>query len=136
MYMWSCLLLNCFVFLVNNPAWNVWVKKKSGEWKEQVMQWLKYREIPVLIVGYENLMKDTYTELKRMLDFIGYPYSEDDVKCAVESPSESFHRSHTKKHIQPYSPDLQNYVLNKIQEINADLLKHNISILCFPYKEA
>ena len=55
------------------------------------------KEYPVLIVGYENLMKNTYTELKKMLDFIGYPYSEDDILCTVKSSGENFHRNHIYK---------------------------------------
>ena len=88
-----------------------------------------------MIVGYDNLMNDTYSEIKKMLDFIKYPYTEDDIKCAVNSPAEDFHRNHTKKHPNLYPPDLQNYVLRRIKEIDADLLKHNISIN-FTYTEA
>ena len=98
------------------------------------MTWLNYKEVPVLIVGYENLVKDTYSELKRMLDFIGYPYSDEDVKCTIQNSLEAFHRNHTKKHVNPYSPDQQNYVLNKIKKISDDLLKHNISMY-FPYNQ-
>ena len=73
-------------------------------------------------------MEDKYTELKRILDFIGYPYSEDDLLCAVKSSGEGFHRSHTKKYsINPYSPELQEFVLNQIKTLNAKLLEHNIS---------
>ena len=86
----------------------------------------------MLIVECENLMSNTYAELKRMLDFIGYPYSEDDILCTVKSTGEGFHRKHTKKHYNPFSPKLQEFVLNKIKEIDASLLKHNIS-LYYPY---
>ena len=100
-----------------------------------VMQWLNYRDIPVLIVGYENLKKNTYTELKRMLDFIGYPYSEDDVLCSVKSSGESFHRKHARKDLHPYSTEVQEFVLNEIKQIDAALLKHDIS-LYHPYQES
>ena len=78
-------------------------------------------------------MKDRYTELKRMLDFIGYPYSEDDLLCTVKSSGESFHRNHTKKYfVNPYSSELQEFVLNQIKKIDANLQEHNIS-LHYPY---
>ena len=128
-------LADYFALLENNPAWESWVKKESDKWKNQVKQWLDYKKVPVLIAGYDNLMNDTYSELKKMLDFIGHPYTEDDIKCAVNSPAEAFHRNHTKKHPNLYPPDLQKYVLRSIKEIDADLLKHNISIN-FTYKEA
>ena len=100
-----------------------------------VTQWLNYRDIPVLIVGYENLKKNAYTELKRMLDFIGYPYSEDDVLCAVRSSGESFHRKHARKDLHPYSAEVQEFVLNEIKQVDAALLKHNIS-LYHPYQKS
>ena len=105
---------------------------RSDRWANYVKGWLNVKEIPVLVVGYENLVKDTYTELKRMLNFIGYPYSEDDVLCSVKSSGESFHRNHKKRLINPYSPELQEYVLGQIKTIDARLLEHDIS-LYHPY---
>ena len=105
---------------------------KSDRWENHVKHWLDVTEVPVLIVGYENLVKDTYTELKRMLDFIAYPYSEDDVLCSIKSSGETFHRNHKKSSINPYSPELQKYVLNRIKHVDASLLEHNIS-LYHPY---
>lgn len=93
-------------FLEHNSAWNTEVRITSRRWVSQVKAWLNYKEVPVLIVGYENLVKDTYTELKRMLDFIEYPYSDEDVKCTIKNSLEAFHRNHTKK-VNPYSPDQQ-----------------------------
>ena len=120
--------MNCCVFLVNNVGWNKEVKGKSQEWKVHITQWLKVTEIPVLVVGYENLINNTYTELKRMLDFLGYPYSKDDVLCAIKSPNENFHRKHTKdSHV--FSPELKQIIISNIKQVNANLLKHNISLL-------
>jgi len=67
-----------------------------------------------------------------MLDFLEYPYSEDDILCTVKKSGEGFHRNHTKQHVNPYSPDLQEFVLNEIKDIDESLLKHNIS-LYHPY---
>ena len=78
-------------------------------------------------------MKDKYTELKRMLDFTEYPYSEDDLLCTIKSSGEGFHRNHSKKHlVNPYSPELQEFVLNQIKTVDAKLLEHGIS-LYHPY---
>ena len=67
-----------------------------------------------------------------MLDFLEYPYSEDDILCTVNYSGEAFHRKHTKQQVNPYSPELQEFVLNEIKDIDASLLKHNIS-LYHPY---
>ena len=91
------------------------------------MKWLSFSQVPVLIVGYENMKKDSYTEIKKMLDFIGFPYTENEILCAVKSSGETFHRNHTRKYGHPYSQELQNYVLDVIREVDTRLLKHNIS---------
>lgn len=69
-----------------------------------------------------------------MLDFLEYPYSEDDVLCAVKNSGETFHRKHTRKEVHPYSTELQNFVLNEIKQVDTALLKQNIS-LYHPYSE-
>ena len=120
------------VFVVNNSAWERKVREQSEVWKNYVKEWLNYKEAPVLFVGYDNLKKDTYTELKKMLDFLEYPYSENDVLCAVKH-GEVFHRKH-RKALHPYSSELQTFVLNEIKQVDADLLKHNIS-LYHPYDD-
>ena len=115
------------VFVVNNLAWNRLIKQRFQQWKAHITQWLKVTKVPVLVVGFENLKNDTYTELKRMLDFLGYPYSEDNVLCTIKSPSENFHRKHTKDS-HAFSPALRQSMIDNMQEINANLLKHNISL--------
>ena len=120
--------IDCCVFVVNNSAWYREVRRRSLEWKAHVTQWLKVTKVPILVVGFENLKNDTYTELKRMLDFLGYPYSEDNVLCAIKSHSESFHRKHTKD-LDVFSPELQKIIVSNIKQINANLRKHNISLL-------
>ena len=120
--------INCYVFVVNNSAWYREVRRRCLEWKTHVTKWLKVTKVPVLVVGFENLKNDTYTELKRMLDFLEYPYSEDNVLCAIKSPSENFHRKHQKDQ-DVFSSELQKIIVNDIKQINANLQKHNISLL-------
>ena len=117
-----------YVFVENNPAWDRKVKQKFQQWKVHITQWLKVAKIPVLVVGFENLKNDTYTELKRMLDFLGYPYSKENILCAIKSHSESFHRKHTKDS-HAFSPELRQSIVNDMKLVNANLLKHNISLL-------
>ena len=121
------MLIKHFVFIAYEEDWNSKVEIFSHKWKRRVTLWLNVIEYPVLFIGYENLVKDTYTELKRMLDFIGYPYSEDDIICAIKS-SNAFHRNHTKEQSNIYTPEQQELVTNVIKDVRASLLKHNISI--------
>ena len=117
-----------YSLLVNSTKWHHFVKTQASPWKEAVSKWLSVTEYPVLIVGYENLMNNPYIEVKRMLDFIGNPYSEDDILCTTKGSGESFHRKHAKKQFNPFTPELQEFVLNEAKQIDARLLEHNISI--------
>ena len=133
MHVCSIIMLDLFITLhhqliANDSGWEPKVKRASSKWKRIVRQWLSVKDFPVLIVGYENLMNNTYAELKRMLNFIGHPYTEDSVMCTVKNSGEVFHRKHTKKQENPYSPELQEFVLNQIKEIDTSLQEHNISL--------
>lgn len=101
--------------------------RESREWRIHVQHWLMFTQLPVLFVGYENLVKDTYIELKRILDFIGYPYSEEDVLCTINKYGEV--DSVYTEQLNSYSPDLQEFVIDQIKDVDASLLKHDISIL-------
>ena len=116
-----------FIFVAYKKEWNSKVRYFARKWRSRVALWLEVTEYPVLFIGYENLVKDTHTELKRMLDFIGYPYSEEDVICAVKG-SNTFRRNHTKEHSNVYTPEQQVFVNNVIKDVDASLRQHNISI--------
>jgi len=99
-------------------------RKQSRGWEISVQEWLIEKNIPVLMIGYENLMKNTSAELKKMLDFLKHPYTEDDVQCAVNNSS-LFHRKHTRT-INPYNPTMEKFVLDEIKKVDKRLQKHNI----------
>lgn len=51
-----------------------------NKWMEEVQQ----RGDSTLLVRYEDLKKDTFTELKRMVDFLGIPATPEMIKTAIE----------------------------------------------------
>jgi hypothetical protein len=56
-----------------------------GIWSEHVTSWLNQDEVPVLLVRYEDLLKDAEQELMRILEFAGVKIEIDRVKSAVEA---------------------------------------------------
>jgi len=78
------------------------------------------------MIGYENLVKNTSAELKKILDFLKHPYTEDDTQCAVKN-SLLFHRKHTRT-VNPYNPELEKIVLGQIKKVDQRLQKHSIYI--------
>ena len=78
------------------------------------------------MVQYEKLKTDLDVELRRMLDFLEHPYTEDDIQCTVHSSMDGFHRKHTKQ-LDPYTPSQTQFVLDKIHLVDNILRENNIS---------
>ena len=72
------------------------------------------------------MLTDLHTELKRMMEFLEFPYTEDDLQCTINSALEGFHRKH-KNFTDPYTPEQRRNVLAVIQLANKVLLPFNIS---------
>jgi len=84
------------------------------------------KKVPTLVVQYERLHTDLYTELKRMVDFLGVPYTENDLQCAVSSSSDTFRRKHHEM-TDPYTKQQRELILQKIQSVDKILQPYNIS---------
>jgi len=113
-------------FLGNNTSWNDALKKDSISWRKHVTKWLGHTKLPTLVVQYENLLTRLDVELRRMLDFLEHPYTEDDIRCTLHSSMNSFHRKHSKQ-LDPYTPSQLKFILNEIDQVDVLLKKHNIS---------
>lgn len=90
--------------------------------------WLESNNTPILVIQYEKLQTNVDGELRRMLDFLEHPYTEDDIQCTVHSGMSGFHRNHTKK-FDPYTPSQKQFVLHQINSVSKTLYKYNINYL-------
>ena len=79
------------------------------------------------MVKYENLLTDLHTELKRIMEFLKFPYTENDLQCTINSTIEAFHRKHKKNITDPYTPDQRKLVSAQINLANNILRHYNIS---------
>jgi len=84
-------------------------------------------KLPMLIVKFENLKSNLFSELKRMLDFLEVPYTDEDIECTVNSKSDSFHRSHHDRSYDPYSPQQRQSIFKVIKEANVVLNKFGVN---------
>jgi len=99
----------------------------ADQWKQHIVQWMQADNFTKLVLCYENMISDVYTAIKEMLDFIEYPYTEDDIKCAVASSNdERFHRKHSIV-FDPYTLHQKQYVLKQIKSVHHILKQYNIS---------
>jgi len=59
------------------------LRQKLAGWSGHIASWLDQADIPVHLMRYEDLQADTFGALRRALDFVGRPASEDDMRRAV-----------------------------------------------------
>ena len=78
------------------------------------------------MVKYENLLTDLRRELIRMMEYLEYPYTEEDLDCTIKSNTGGFHRKHSK-YIEHYTQDQVDAIYEQIILANKVLKKYNIS---------
>ena len=98
----------------------------SKGWTSHIQNFLRSPKTPTLVVKYENLLTDLHTELKRMMEFLKIPYTEEDLQCTINSTIEGFHRKHDKVN-DPYTPEQRKLVQAQINLANGVLRHYNIS---------
>ena len=84
---------------------------------------------PVLLVKYEDLKRDAYQEVERMVTFLDVNFVTTDVKkTLVESGFHAFHRNHTYT-FDPYTSEQKLYMNSVINRVAKQLQIHNIDYL-------
>ena len=118
-----------YIFTGTNKEWNKQVTKMANEWKQHIEQWIHTDKFTKLVLCYENMIGNLHASVKKMLEFIEYPYTEDEIRCAIRSSNdERFHRKHSKV-FDPYTQSQREYVLKKIESVNYILKQYNITYI-------
>ena len=112
-------------FIFAGTAWKKAVVTYSKTWGKHV-QILDSLKTPILVVKYENLLTDLHTELKRMMEFLKIPYTEEGLQCTIKSTIEGFHRKHDKVN-DPFTAEQRELVQAQINLANEVLHHYNIS---------
>jgi len=118
----------CILIVGSNVQWDRVLRRYLVKWLNHVKDWLGMNNQPILVIQYEKLKKNLDIELKRMLDFIEHPYTEDDIQCTLQSGMSSFHRNHTEQ-FDHYTPSQRQFILQKMQTINKILHKYDVDYL-------
>jgi len=110
----------------NNTQWSKAVLASAKSWGNHIRRWLGAQKVPTVVIQYEKLSTDLYTELKKMLDFLDVSYTKSDIQCAINSTSEAFHRKHSTN-FDPYTVAQRKVILHEIQAVSEILLKYNVT---------
>jgi len=112
--------------IITGKAWNETLRRFSKAWRGHLETYLRTTKTPMLVLKYENLLTDLHTELERMMKFLEFPYTEDDLQCTIKSAVEGFHRKHNKNFTDLYTPEQRKLVSAQIKLANEVL--HHYSI--------
>jgi len=99
--------------------------KYADKYLNTVTMWLD-GHIPVIVVRYEDLLKDTRTQLRRMLDFLEFPYTEERLDCVINHQVQTFHRRHSQN-FDPFSPAVHQKFLQVMKQVEPLLNKYDAS---------
>lgn len=112
-----CLLL--LYFAGDNVLWNLRVKELMKIWETMINHLLiKNKNTErVLVIKYTDLVKNTRSEVLRMLKFLGYFVTPDSLKQRMKIEFNAFKRSHGStsfEHFTPAQKQLINTVINNV----------------------
>lgn len=81
----------------NTNSIQLQVVQKLQSWDEHVKSWIHQTDIPCLLIKYEDMIADPETEFKKILDFCKIPFSEAELRSAINRSSFSSLQSHEMK---------------------------------------
>ena len=90
------------------------MRMEALTWYQTVQGWLMSHQ--TLAVKYEDLLKDTKQQLLRILDFVGVPYSRQQLERVVRAGYEEYQRPPGAK-FEHYTEEQKTYVRQLVQSI-------------------
>ena len=124
--MQSIFILAVFVYIENDPKWVQKIANYTKKYVNEVTSWLSGTKIPTIVVRYEDMVKDTRTQLQRMLDFLKYPYTEERLDCVMKHQIETFHRKHDHQ-FNPFTDEQERSFVKAMKLVEPILNLYDIS---------
>ncbi len=111
-----------------NPQWDRFTQRFSMSPWPSYFKWLvKGHQTgrQVFVVRYEDLKSDLLTQVKRMLDFLGVPYSDEALQKRMSEDFGKFHRKHDPaSDFDHYTAEQRNHITGLIRQA-IEFLKTN-----------
>jgi hypothetical protein len=70
-----------------HTALKIQLPQLLSSWSEHVLGWTQQREVPILIVRYEDLIADPFTSFKKTVEFLNLQYSDTEIRSAIMKSS-------------------------------------------------
>lgn len=119
------LTLKSLLFCVSE--WPEFVQNYAPWWASHTLDWLRYGK-KVHLVHFEDLKRDLFVHLKRIVVFLGLEFSEDRLLCVVAQKDGNFKRSGLRKlEYDPYTPEMREKINILIRTVDGALRRQNLS---------
>lgn len=106
----------CLSVTGTNEEWDAYIHEKLNRWPQQTVNLLVEAKVagrPVYILKFENLKADTVKEMKKVMDFLGFSYTENEVSERLSAGFSKFYRNHTAT-FSHFTADQEQYIHNVV----------------------
>lgn len=115
--------------------WDEFLHTYMNAWLTRLRNWVLNQtpEHPVVVVKYEDLKKDTMTEVEKILTFLGFSFDENYVSQRLAEDFTMFKRPHSKEsEFERYTGDqlqhMKSVVLQAIKLVEEKLMTHVVKL--------
>ena len=88
---------------------------------------IKNHNHPVMVVKYEDLKRNVYSEVMMMLDFFEFPYS---ITAVSKRLKKEFHRAHSKTEFEHFTPEQKAFVMTVVRNTLRSLDSRGLTHVC------
>ena len=110
-----------------NQKWGSYVNSSVTEWKQYfislIQNGIRMNQL-FLIIRYEDIKSDTLSQVKKMMNFLKIPVSDELLEVRMSTGYERFHRPHPQE-LEHYTPEQKQQVLGVVKEVINMLQKEN-----------
>ncbi|KAM6052279.1 sialate:O-sulfotransferase 2 isoform 1-T2 [Chlamydotis macqueenii] len=107
--------------------WPEFVANYAPWWATHTLDWLRYGK-KVLVVHFEDLKRDLFVQLQRMVGLLGIAACQDRLLCVEGQKDGNFKRSGLRKlEYDPYTPEMRKTISGYIRTVDAALKLRNLS---------
>ncbi|OQV24781.1 putative WSCD family member [Hypsibius exemplaris] len=93
--------------------WEYFAPRAITEWKELNEYWLSQNPATLHVVQFDELLKDKRGEIKKILDFLEYKDTDEDIlNCVVQKYQGLFKRRKYKLDFEPFNTELKEQMEN------------------------
>jgi hypothetical protein len=76
-----------YALSANTSGIRMQLMQQLSSWSSHAKSWITQQEIPLLILRYEDLLTDTFNSFKKIIDFTGLCFTNEEIQNAIDQTS-------------------------------------------------